>query len=975
MPIKIVSLNVNSIVHVGRKTLLTKFIADNPADIYLFQETKLDSYIKLFFPNFNILRGDIRRGYGGTAIFVRHGIPIRNVSIGRSSINFTSCEIKLDHDWHRISSVYVSHGSSNISLSYSSIFNHNSSSFFGGDFNSRHTTFGDISSNQYGLSLVDACNFFNLKIINPPSPTCFHSNSGSFIDKFISQNFSIPTSNISIIPSFSDHSAISIDLYCDSFPAHIPTKKVKNFHLTPTEPLNRFISRHFDTIPLNTHFPHTNDELDSIADRIETVFQSAVDRIVPHSFPKSHTVVLSFRSRAIQLESKRLQRLLFQAGPHLNSAFFNSIKNKIRLLRTMLQNSINSDTSKFFADLYDSVLTTRDSFKLIKKYTGLKPTSSPSSGIFTDDSRTTLLTQDSIVAEALASQFQSNHNLTCSNPSPCSLPVAIDNYLISNIPPLPISPVFPTNLLSNNDLISVNRHVGGGQSGLLTSVEEVSSIILSTPNKKSSGRDSMPYFLFKRFSIEIITFLTIFFNHCIANSHFPSAWKHSLITPIPKPNKDSSLLANWRPISQLSCVSKIFEKIIMARIVPTIQRLPILQNQFGFLAGHSTEHALCLLQSDIDDGLNNGLITSILGIDLRAAFDLIWHDALIHKMCTLGFNLHIIKLIKSMLSGRTFSVRLNDYISHPLSMPAGVPQGSVSGPVLFNLYLHDLPSHHKLKCIQFADDTSFYYTHKNPGFAQFYFNSHLETLNTYFNDWKMVLNHSKTEFINILGFAKDTNPTLRKKARNIKITSNGTLIKISDNIRFLGLQLQTNNRFIKHIDNRLTKARYAKFKLTRFFKRIKIPSKVRSTIYKMYVRPIITYASPAWCRPPNISSHQMERLRCFERGILRSTTGSVRPRGTYRYPNASSLYADASCLRIDRFVANRHLNFFNKLSASPNEKFAGILAPRSRGSGTYPPIDLIYAMHNDGQLVINDRMSLFNKRYNGLPGPVYSLNQ
>lgn len=129
----------------------------------------------------------------------------------------------------------------------------------------------------------------------------------------------------------------------------------------------------------------------------------------------------------------------------------------------------------------------------------------------------------------------------------------------------------------------------------------------------------------------------------------------------------------------------------------------------------------------------------------------------------------------------------------------------------------------ELKCIQFADDTTFYRTHNNPLVTQYYFNRHLIALNKYFLDWKMKLNNSKTEFINVLGLARDTDYKLRRDSRAMIIVSDGNIIEHSDNIRLLGLQLQTNNRFIKHIDTRLKKANFAKFKLNRFFKKRKIP--------------------------------------------------------------------------------------------------------------------------------------------------------
>lgn len=128
----------------------------------------------------------------------------------------------------------------------------------------------------------------------------------------------------------------------------------------------------------------------------------------------------------------------------------------------------------------------------------------------------------------------------------------------------------------------------------------------------------------------------------------------------------------------------------------------------------------------------------------------------------------ITKIIKTMIVGRTYEVRLGTSNSRKFNMPAGVPQGSVAGPILFNLYIHDLPKNPSLKCIQFADDTSFYATHAAPMIYQCIFNNHLITLSNYFREWKMILNNDKTIFANILGMAV-TNKSLRKLAREMHI--------------------------------------------------------------------------------------------------------------------------------------------------------------------------------------------------------------
>lgn len=169
----------------------------------------------------------------------------------------------------------------------------------------------------------------------------------------------------------------------------------------------------------------------------------------------------------------------------------------------------------------------------------------------------------------------------------------------------------------------------------------------------------MPYTIIKQFDDRVLRGITILFNHLLAIHHFPSSWQHAIITPILKPGKDSTLIENWRPISMLPCIAKILKRIVAPRLNNHIHKLNIYQNQFGFLNGNSTLHAMANLQSDITWGLNNGMVTTMVALELKAAFDTVWHNGLLHKMVKLNFPIHIIKIIQSMLSLRSFHVRLD----------------------------------------------------------------------------------------------------------------------------------------------------------------------------------------------------------------------------------------------------------------------------------------------------------------------------
>lgn len=274
---------------------------------------------------------------------------------------------------------------------------------------------------------------------------------------------------------------------------------------------------------------------------------------------------------------------------------------------------------------------------------------------------------------------------------------------------------------------------------------------------------------------------------------------------------------------------------------------------------------------------------------------------------------------------------------------------------------------------QFADDTTIHMVHRDPARTQKYLNKYLADLSYFFKNWKLKLNETKTELIHIMGQIKDTNRNLRRKTRNIKTSIGGHIVPPSADIRLLGLRLQTNNRFSKHIGIRLNLAKKTKFHLNRIFKSAKIDTRIKTTMYKLYVRSILMYASPVWCRQPQVTSHQMELLRSFERGCLRSTANIQRPRGTYKHISARDIHDASACMRIGRFATMAHINFYRKCLCYNNTKFDKI-KPRF-AKNPYSCMPSLYDQHCAGNLLNNNKLEIFNTRYNGNPGLIYSTGQ
>jgi hypothetical protein len=171
-----------------------------------------------------------------------------------------------------------------------------------------------------------------------------------------------------------------------------------------------------------------------------------------------------------------------------------------------------------------------------------------------------------------------------------------------------------------------------------------------------------------------------------------------------KPGKDPKFPQNLRPISLLSTTGNLFEKTILKMLLKHIEERGLLNtSQFGFRARHSTTLQCMRLMDHVILNFNNKMSTAIVFLDIEKAFDTTWHSGLLCKL-SMEFSNSLIKLIGSFLSQLKFRVSVEGEISTPREMQAGVPQGSVLSPTMFNLYINDAPQTHGVHLALFADD-------------------------------------------------------------------------------------------------------------------------------------------------------------------------------------------------------------------------------------------------------------------------------
>ena len=362
----------------------------------------------------------------------------------------------------------------------------------------------------------------------------------------------------------------------------------------------------------------------------------------------------------------------------------------------------------------------------------------------------------------------------------------------------------------------------------------------------ATGLDKVAYPMLKHLPRSGINFLLHIFNLYRSLHSFPFIWKTSSVIPIHKMGIPLDSPASFRSISLTFCVSKLFDRIILSRLLFFLESNSILSpRQGGFHSGRSTlDQILCHSQS-ISDGFNKprpGSRTILSTIDFSKAFDSVWHSALFHKLISAVLPPCFARWTQSFLSDRRACVVFQIHKSRFFRVRRGVPQGSVLGPVLFSLFINDLlaslPS--SVSCSLYPDDLAIWSSSHSVPTPVEATQGALIRLERWSEYWCLPLNPSKCKASFFL-----VNPHQSNLQPNLLLL--GCRLRFNQTPTFLGVTFDRTLSFSKHVSSLKTK----------FFPRLKAlccisasswgPSKESlSVLYKSFLRPLLTYASPRW---------------------------------------------------------------------------------------------------------------------------------
>ena len=390
---------------------------------------------------------------------------------------------------------------------------------------------------------------------------------------------------------------------------------------------------------------------------------------------------------------------------------------------------------------------------------------------------------------------------------------------------------------------------------------DILKVIDSFSIRKATGPDGIPMRSIKDSKHVIIPVLVYLTNLIIKSSVFPNCLKIARVKPLFKKG-DRYICTNYRPISVLSSISKIIEKLLSFQIRDYFETNSLLTDcQFGFRTKRSTTDAINYIMERLYQNFNSRKITQGVFLDFSKAFDTINHEILVTKLSSFyGFSMSAKELIQSYLTNRKQFVRLSNADSEMENIEIGVPQGSVLGPLLFIVYINDLlNSAPNLSYVLFADDTNVFSTDSHQMKYQ------ISLINEWCISNRLVINYDKTHQMLFKA------PNKKFEPRDFELTMGSSILHIKDETKFLGVKIDANINFKPHLRG-LSKTLNLNIFMLRAVRPF-LDTKSMVDLYYSFIYPHLIYGIEFW---GHSSKTNLKPIKVLQKAALRVIVG-VKP--------------------------------------------------------------------------------------------------
>ena len=405
----------------------------------------------------------------------------------------------------------------------------------------------------------------------------------------------------------------------------------------------------------------------------------------------------------------------------------------------------------------------------------------------------------------------------------------------------------------------------GDDSPLLCEVttQEIRDNLAKCKIKSAVGLDGISYGLLKKLPEPYLKKIARFLTTCLRLGHFPSSWKHAKTILIPKHGKDSKQAKNHRPISLLSCLGKILERILADRLSKHLEQKKLFaKSQSGFRAKRMTTEQLLRLSEECHNAFKTQKVTAALFLDAEAAFDKCWHNGIRYKLRkNLELPNRFVRIISSFLTERTLQVFYRGCWSRKVGLQAGTPQGSPLSPLIYLIFVNDLPQEIVelgLSLSQYADDTALWTSAYTVAFGISKLQKGLNLLEGWCRRWRVKLNGEKSKLIIVSRLREKTSETPCLQLFD-------EIIKPVPSARFLGVEFDSRLNFASHIQDINGRAN-KRLNVLRVLSRAGTTPNTLIKLYGMYIRPLFEYGSAAFLAAPKM---QLEKLQKTQNEAIR----------------------------------------------------------------------------------------------------------
>jgi hypothetical protein len=810
--------NASSILTPGKLDELKLVAEDTGMDILLISETNLSPEKRVHLPGYLNYRHDRNRRGGGVAIFVRECVKHTLLPpLDLPGVEAVAIKLHLNRHDIVVVSTYAPLGSLTAECIRKCL-GLGSKVIFAGDLNARHRTWNCSTANTNGNVLLKYIEkHANTTVYFPDSPTfyrrgCIPSTLDIAVLKGMGDLVSRPCT---LFRLQSDHWPVTFSIGAE---LTLCSRKQYNYAKADWKGYGHYISR---ALQGRDHAPQSIEEIDKAVHTLTTAISEGRAKYVP----------LRTQSRYRPPPQKVLDLITTRNSHRRRYDRLGLPEDKVIVNR--LQKEIRSLLQQHKDDLWQSRLarvTPEDHTALWGIVRSLKTRSD-----FIPPLRraTGVATSDGEKAEALADAYVHTYETTSGMRH-----AATDRLVSDAVATLAVERPSPQEIP-------------------LVTPGEVSRILRGLKNSKAPGIDNLHPCTLKRVPLRGVIFMVKIFNACLIRGYYPAGWKTGRVVPIHKPGKDPTLPVSYRPISLLPILGKVFEKTINTRLLAHHTANNTLQpEQFGFRKQHSTTQQLIRLTEHITRGFNVRSFTAMALLDLAKAFDTVWHDGLLYKLINTNTPTYLTLILQSYLTDRHFVSAVRNEQSAPRPIPMGVPQGSILGPVLFNLFTHDIPSFPNTQLALYADDAAIFTTSLAYRQVGRYLQPALDGLADYYRMWRLKVNESKTEAI-VFSHRPNSPPPIRMGREPIQWRKE---------VKYLGVTMDSRLTWGPHIDRVTTKARAGLFALYPLLNRqcsLTVGTKLK--LYHQLIRPIITYAAPVW--HSTADSHHLTAQRIQNRAL------------------------------------------------------------------------------------------------------------